>query len=123
CGDARLGDEDVAVLVPRPDALCRTADGLDDRRLDLRQRKDRAQRVALDAVRLVRFLDEGAHVVPFRVESLGQRRANGRELADDRGGAPWAGVEALHLASRFRWPLMAMRIPKPAMRVTIDVPP
>ena len=66
-------------------------------------------------------------VLPLLVERGGGRRdergAGGEGKYAGDSGHPEPRVEAGHVATSLRREWMDIRIPKPAMRVTIEVPP
>jgi hypothetical protein len=115
--DTLLREEELAILVPRPHALGRTADRLDDLLLVHGLLEQSPEPSLVDAVLRVHLRDEGLEIRPARIERGGGRR-NRERGRDDHDGA-----KSDHAARSLRCVCTDMSIPKPASMVTIEVPP
>ena len=121
--DALLGHEDVAVLEPRDDALGRARHRVEDRLIDDGRVDERRELGAIEAVSADHLVDESS--ASRRVGGLRRRAANDRVSADaDENSANHvACTSECHAANNFLCPWIDASIPKPAIRVTIEVPP
>ncbi len=116
--DALLSEEALAVLEPGHDALGRPADRIEDRLLRFGLRQQRFELVAREAEIAAGLLDERAHLGTLQIE---RGRGGDASEAEQCGENFRQGV--IHLETSFFFAQSDMRIPKPAMRVTIAVPP
>ena len=120
-GDAFFGDEDLAVLVPGLDLLRRPVHGLDDAWLDFGLAQDLQRLFFAKAVLADHTRHEHLHLGFGGVEGVANAGREQRDAdSDEEPGRPGKDV---HWVTSFLCEWTDMRIPKPAIRVTIEVPP
>ena len=111
--DALTGEEDAAVLAPVEALLGRAGDGVQDGLATVRPGQDGGQRAGIEAVLLDHARDE-----PL-LQGLG--RGGAQRHGGQQGGEQ--DQQVFHRGNSFRWVWIDIRIPKPAIRVTSEVPP
>jgi hypothetical protein len=120
--DALRRQEVVAIGVPGHDRLGRPRHELDDARLDGRIGEHALEPGGVEAVLALHLGGEGAHVLPLEVECAGRQRRGGDEQGEARRPQQGCRWHHPHFTS-FLLECSAIRIPKPAIRVTNEVPP
>ena len=121
--DAAVRDEYVAILVPLEHTLGRSRDRLEYALVDFDVGEHSLELTAIEAMRCSHPRNE----LSLRLfDSLGDNERRSDERNDrERGREPNERLPDSHHhgASNFLFPRIATSIPKPAMSVTIDVPP